>query len=380
MRNGENTMANFVLRRPVLLYETIETLYQWTNNISVERRKADLFRKYGTHLNGEERQRMEKICQELQKVYDICDQLPEDPAIQYYFGKWETESQWQNICLAKLMVYSFLDIRITDFEDSLSQTLTAAETRLSRPFLITDINSGGISFRTPAEGETVPTLIAQLEQLALGEQYCWRIYKLLQDFPKALQEMASLLEPVARQIAPVLERVCSLAEKTYENWSQYFSEHSIQDLLENVTNQTIREDSLDVYINISLMAVSDILFTYDTQEERPFRQLYLGVLLSLNIHLERLQTTDESVCGLLRVLGDRSKFEILRRISHSSTYCQALSREMGLTTATISRHMSLLLDAGLVRAQRKENRIYYDLERQALSSLLDTVKNMLLAE
>ena len=77
---------------------------------------------------------------------------PEDPALPYFFGKWETESQWQNICLAKLMVFSFLDIRVTDFQASLDQTLAAAEARFAKPYLLTEVNSGGMSFRTPAEG------------------------------------------------------------------------------------------------------------------------------------------------------------------------------------------------------------------------------------
>ena len=373
-------MANFVLRQPVILYETIEAMYQWVNGISVERRKAELFRKYGLLLSGEERERMEAICRCLQQVQDLCAEQPEDPALPYFFGKWETESQWQNICLAKLMVFSFLDIRVTDFRASLDQTLAAAEARFAKPYLLTEVNSGGMSFRTPAEGEEVPGLITQLEQLALGEQYCWRIYKLLQDYPKALAELAALLEPLARRIAPVLAELAPLVEKSYEDWSAYFAEHSISDLLENVTNQTVSEDAMDVYINISLMAVGDIMYTYDTEGEKPYRQLYLGVLLSRNFQMNRLQATEDSVCGLLRVISDRSKFELLRRIGDRSSYCQALSREMGLTTATISRHMALLLDAGLVRARREDNRIYYDLERETLAELFATAQRILLSE
>ena len=269
-------MANFVLRQPVILYETIEAMYQWVNGISVERRKAELFRKYGLLLSGEERERMEAICRCLQQVQDLCAEQPEDPALPYFFGKWETESQWQNICLAKLMVFSFLDIRVTDFQASLDQTLAAAEARFAKPYLLTEVNSGGMSFRTPAEGEEVPSLITQLEQLALGEQYCWRIYKLLQDYPKALAELATLLEPLARRIAPVLAELAPLVEKSYEDWSAYFAEHSISDLLEDVTNQTVSEDAMDVYINISLMAVGDIMYTYDTEGEKPYRQLLPG--------------------------------------------------------------------------------------------------------
>ncbi len=53
---------------------------------------------------------------------------------------------------------------------------------------------------------------------------------------------------------------------------------------------------------------------------------------------------------------------------------------MGLTTATISRHMSLLLEAGLVRARKGESRIYYTIDREAVAALCDAVYTTLLPE
>lgn len=93
-----------------------------------------------------------------------------------------------------------------------------------------------------------------------------------------------------------------------------------------------------------------------------------------------LQMTDDGICSLLKLVADRSKFELLRRCARQPSYCQQLSREMGLTTATISRHMSLLLEAGLVRARKGESRIYYTIDREAVAALCDAVYTTLLPE
>ena len=53
---------------------------------------------------------------------------------------------------------------------------------------------------------------------------------------------------------------------------------------------------------------------------------------------------------------------------------------MGLTTATISRNMSLLLEAGRVRARKGESRIYYTIDREAVAALCDAVYTTLLPE
>lgn len=123
-----------------------------------------------------------------------------------------------------------------------------------------------------------------------------------------------------------------------------------------------------------------MIYTYDELACSDCRQVYLGVLLHENFRVDRLQMTDDGICSLLKLVADRSKFELLRRCARQPSYCQQLSREMGLTTATISRHMSLLLEAGLVRARKGESRIYYTIDREAVAALCDAVYTTLLPE
>ena len=55
--------------------------------------------------------------------------------------------------------------------------------------------------------------------------------------------------------------------------------------------------------------------------------------------------------------------------------------EMTTSHYKVSRETcALLLDAGLVRARREDNRIYYDLERETLAELFATAQRILLSE
>ena len=143
-------MKQIVLRSPVVLYETVEALYQHVNGLSVEGRKRDLLQKFGSKLTRTEREQIEQSCALAAKVAEAaCTGLEDGPALETFFRKWETESKWQNTCLAKLMIFSFLDIRTTDLEQSLQRTRQSAEERLNGSYLLRDINSGGISFSSP---------------------------------------------------------------------------------------------------------------------------------------------------------------------------------------------------------------------------------------
>ena len=274
-------MGEMILRKPAILYETIEAIYQRVNGITFSQKKRDILLKYGQKLSGPERNRIELLCSHLSGlVEEVCGELPESPQLTYYFQRWDTESKWQNMCLAKLMIYSFLDIRIADFQEALDRTRTAALGILSRPYVLFDVNSGGMSFRVADAGETVPELVDQLEQIPIEEQYRWKIYKILCRFPEAFQELSEHLYPVALRMEAAMESFLPLAQESYDHWEQYFQSHSFPDLLEQLTNQEVEADGLDTYINLSMLAANDMIYTYGTLEGKDFRQVYIGVLIN----------------------------------------------------------------------------------------------------
>lgn len=52
-------------------------------------------------------------------------------------------------------------------------------------------------------------------------------------------------------------------------------------------------------------------------------------------------------------------------------YGSELARQFGLTTATISHHMSTLVGEGLVEVTREDNKVFYRSRTEALHSILE---------
>ena len=87
-------MKQIVLRSPVVLYETVEALYQHVNGLSVEGRKRDLLQKFGSKLTRTEREQIEQSCALAAKVTEAaCTGLEDGPALETFFRKWETGEQ-----------------------------------------------------------------------------------------------------------------------------------------------------------------------------------------------------------------------------------------------------------------------------------------------
>jgi ArsR family transcriptional regulator len=59
-----------------------------------------------------------------------------------------------------------------------------------------------------------------------------------------------------------------------------------------------------------------------------------------------------------RALGDPTRLRLLRFIAHGEVSCQELTRRIGLAQATVSHHLKVLSQAGLVAA-RKEGSFHW---------------------
>jgi DNA-binding transcriptional ArsR family regulator len=80
---------------------------------------------------------------------------------------------------------------------------------------------------------------------------------------------------------------------------------------------------------------------------------------------------------LFKVLSDERRLDILRMVGKKPCYATELAKELGLTKATVSYHMSLILEQGLVTLKLDQNRAYYRLNREGLNrQLMDVINDL----
>jgi len=84
----------------------------------------------------------------------------------------------------------------------------------------------------------------------------------------------------------------------------------------------------------------------------------------------------------LRTLGDKSRMELLRQLSGGPSYGKELSGRLGLTTATVSRHLDQLKKAGLVIEEQADyqNVKLVRLDRAGLEELFDEIRRYICGE
>ena len=109
--------------------------------------------------------------------------------------------------------------------------------------------------------------------------------------------------------------------------------------------------------------------------------LYSGVLR--RCLLEQLSQAEDAATAAyeaIKLLGDRTRFDILCFLRDRTAYGQELSDRFGLARNTIHHHMSKLSNAGLVTCTVDGNRVYYALDRAAVDRLLLRQRQLLLGD
>ena len=126
-------------------------------------------------------------------------------------------------------------------------------------------------------------------------------------------------------------------------------------------------DVLYVVPSVAAANRSEYKMNYLTETFVDF--VFAGVLCTPLKQVTQKPFDSDSFCRALRVMSDPSKLQILRICSEDRVYGIRLAESLGLTTATVSHHMSQLAEQGLVVTEREANRVYYRTDREALEKI-----------
>lgn len=83
---------------------------------------------------------------------------------------------------------------------------------------------------------------------------------------------------------------------------------------------------------------------------------------------------DQRVCNLLKVVGETSRFRILKYLADRPRNVSEIVRALGLQQSLVSHHLKVLRNHGLLKAERKGPFVKYSV------SCPETTQIFLLAE
>jgi DNA-binding transcriptional ArsR family regulator len=79
-----------------------------------------------------------------------------------------------------------------------------------------------------------------------------------------------------------------------------------------------------------------------------------------------------SAASVFRALADPTRREILRELGNGELAAGDIASRFSIAPPSVSRHLSILLGAGLIRQRREANRLYYAVEAETLAHALNS--------
>ena len=108
-------------------------------------------------------------------------------------------------------------------------------------------------------------------------------------------------------------------------------------------------------------------------------QVFYGVLMD---EIPAPHTGQEDIRDYLlmrlKALSDNSKLQLVKLLKQSPKYNLELANELGITAATTSHHMNVLLAAGIVGIEKKNGKVYYNLDHDGIRQFIAQLEHFLL--
>lgn len=219
--------------------------------------------------------------------------------------------------------------------------------------------------------------IGFVETMDIPADEKWEICRFYNGFDHYRSALADILEEAARLYREKYDIV-----KHYVGWFLSAVNEPLTtggaDFVERNYGITVSESIDTLYIQPSIMMCNSTRYLMNFTDEREDDYFYVGVLFEPLKEITQTSTLEDKLCRTLRTIGDLRKFEILKLLSESPKYGQQLASLLDLSTATISHHMSMLMECGFVEIKRDANRIYYALNKKKLRDFIDELGETLL--
>ncbi|WP_342566186.1 metalloregulator ArsR/SmtB family transcription factor [Paenibacillus sp. FSL R7-0345] len=268
--------------------------------------------------------------------------------------------------------FLLLQVLLSENPEWLTSLKATAETAVQDKILKTINEMPAMQSHSPRESalssiQSLPEVISFLNGSPLGESTKWKLMTLLHQ-PR--EHLHTLIEIVKMNL-PAFEKALREVEKQVSKLIPAYV-------------QSIKRQQDEQFITFLEMSDDENPAVYPALI-LPLGQMVLSGNHYYGLYLDMLpiaskQHSDSRELLLLRMkaLADSSKLQILASLKISPKYNLEIADQLGLTAATMSHHMNVLLACGMVRVEKNNGRVYYHLHTENLHELIADLQQFLL--
>ena len=213
------------------------------------------------------------------------------------------------------------------------------------------------------------TLFNDAQRMAL-----LRFFQDIDRYYARVREGLEKLEVICRRHYPLVEKRCrEKAERYLRQGSDSMPVRYMYRLV--LKGETLRpQDPVHLCVTPVMYNSMGLRFVVDQPLDK---LLWIGMIYEdLDELKNRQKRRQESTENQLKAIADPTRLSIMRMLSQRPHYVQELADALGLSPATLSHHLKVLLQAMLVGTGIEGRRSYYSLNAEELSGLAADLQAM----
>ena len=227
--------------------------------------------------------------------------------------------------------------------------------------------------RVPYAPKEVPldAFVREATQLGYDREYVMNLTQMLACWDEDIVWLRALLD----RALPRFEEKRALVQSLVDSWAEALEPRlpKMRETGEIFGMLRLQNEDYQYRLVPALMNFSSMLaFTPEPDGIQPIRY---GVLFD-PISVAMSDETDNQLIARLRALGDRRRLKIVRELMLRPHNASEIADLTQLSPATVSYHMTELVNTQLVSAEATGSRVLYRLSNEGLRALIDDLSAM----
>lgn len=212
------------------------------------------------------------------------------------------------------------------------------------------------------------SLIALVDGMQLSESEKWKTFLILRNPHEYYSRFAGII----KSNIPAYEKAYKAIEISIDKYIGGFIKARSKDAQGGLIglDKELKGNIISTVIPSMALAAGGLI---------SFKGYYYGLLLDkIYAEINKKGNGKEYLIGCLKALSDKSKLEILITLKSCPKYATELAEQLGITTATVSHHMSTLLTCEMIYLEKENGKIYYHVNDEAIRNILEQLRSILL--
>lgn len=220
---------------------------------------------------------------------------------------------------------------------------------------------------------TYSEILSLIKDMPIEPATKWNLFLIIEDPIKYIKIYVDLMY----SLLPIFEEIYSSYEDEVKSCGQYLEDFLSKntDGLKEISNSILDGDVIKDEENILLISAIE---QYAVMLSGARKVNYLVWGLKTEEYFKKLKEVNENKLNervqIFKNLGDKTRYEVLKLLATGKTSTKEIAKELGVSSATISYHLSNLMQAKVIRPGVANDKYNYIVNYTFLEEILNDFK------